>query len=585
MVREPDGEAIYDYVDRFREICLVRGGSIFWPEAQDAWSVSNLIAFEHAFIERPDVGSGNFWTKFQTQLDGQSVDISRIACEIQAFYSLIQRPADLKAATKQQHVLKIAEWNNLQDPAEDAWHAFVKASELGLASVGPFYKTGKYAMFAYYLRLFRRIRERLPESLDPIRLRDLADSVVGELKSDPNVNADLRQARHVALHLLEPNLYESSTSTSHKQRIVAAFREEAGIVDDLQEDDALARIRAYLEHKMDRQISFYEPAISQQWGGPTTQPPAPPEKPPAPPKGNNGGSIASKMFFNDAYFDELIALIRERKQVVFEGPPGSGKTFVAERIAHWLAGDPDRVRVVQFHQSYGYEDFVQGIRPRTHDGQLTYVIEDGIFKALCDAAEKDLDNTYVMLIDEINRGNISRIFGELLYLLEYRARAVTLTHGGRFAIPENVIVLGTMNSADRSLAQLDYALRRRFAFVRFMPVEHGRAPVLQGWLEAQPMTEGARRQVLEHFITLNARVSELLTADVQIGHSYYMRPGIDDPAVQERVWRFGVRPLLEEYFHHHRNREEVLAGFTPIAPMPPDDMDDISHTDDPDAGA
>src|SRR5262249_12562857 len=158
-------------------------------------------------------------------------------------------------------------------------------------------------------------------------------------------------------------------------------------------------------------------------------------------------------------------------------------TYVAELFSRYFTGNAlrgpvdDNMLIVQFHQSYSYEDFIQGIRPGTNDiGQLQYRVRDGVFKAFCDSARSS-DKPCVMVVDEINRGNISRIFGELLFLLEYREREIPLPYDHKpFSIPSNVYLIGTMNTTDRSLAQIDYALRRRFYFYRLLPVTDGRAP-------------------------------------------------------------------------------------------------------------
>lgn len=271
---------------------------------------------------------------------------------------------------------------------------------------------------------------------------------------------------------------------------------------------------------------------------------------------------------------ELESIARERRQLILEGPPGSGKTYIATLLARYLADDQldgdagERVLTVQFHQSYGYEDFVEGIRPSvTSAGQVTYEVKPGVFKAFCERAESNPDSAFVVVIDEINRGNTSRILGELLFLLEYRNRSIRLPYSGAsgaaFRIPENVILLGTMNSTDRSLAQLDYALRRRFYFYKVAPVHNGMAPVLESWLRRQSgLTNARRREILAAFLALNARVTAELGPDYQIGHSYLMVPGLADDAVIHRVWRRAIEPLLEEYFHNRKNRDAVIQGLS-----------------------
>jgi 5-methylcytosine-specific restriction protein B len=260
-------------------------------------------------------------------------------------------------------------------------------------------------------------------------------------------------------------------------------------------------------------------------------------------------------------------LLRSKKQIIFEGPPGSGKTYVARLFARYMAGvglgdeETDRVEIVQFHQSYGYEDFVAGIRPVTSaSGQLTYRSQPGIFLEMCERAAARPDETFVLIIDEINRGNLSRIFGELLYGLEYRDQTVRLQTPvemddkvvEQLRIPSNLYLIGTMNSTDRSLAMIDYALRRRFYFWRLMPTESGQAPVLRRWLDAQSeVSPLGRARLHDAFVELNERISGNLGEDYQIGHSYFMLGNgeIEDPAAHARVWRHAIEPLLREYFH------------------------------------
>jgi 5-methylcytosine-specific restriction protein B len=265
-------------------------------------------------------------------------------------------------------------------------------------------------------------------------------------------------------------------------------------------------------------------------------------------------------------------LLEFKRQIIFEGPPGSGKTYLANLIARHFAGIPliggsdPHVRIVQFHQSYAYEDFIEGIRPETNAaGQIEYQVRSGIFKRVCNQAREEPYSRYVVIIDEINRGNISRIFGELLLLLEYRDLQVELPYqkeGAQFSIPKNVFVIGTMNTTDRSLAQIDYALRRRFFFYRLMPVTAGTAPVLRKWLAVNSgLSSTDQEQVLKLFLNLNARIQKELGEHFQIGHSYFMDRRIGTAAGRKQIWDFAVMPLLEEYFYNRRDRTALLNEF------------------------
>lgn len=183
----------------------------------------------------------------------------------------------------------------------------------------------------------------------------------------------------------------------------------------------------------------------------------------------------SSDFLSDVFLEEedywrLVSLLERKKNIILQGAPGVGKTYAAKRLAYSMIGkkDPVRVTLVQFHQSYSYEDFVMGYRPTEHGFEL----HRGVFYNLCKTAESDPDNTYFLVIDEINRGNLSKIFGELFMLIEDDKRGLELQllySGEEFSIPRNLYIIGIMNTADRSLAMLDYALRRRFAFFEMKP--------------------------------------------------------------------------------------------------------------------
>ena len=223
------------------------------------------------------------------------------------------------------------------------------------------------------------------------------------------------------------------------------------------------------------------------------------------------------------FLRNIETLLQEKKQVIFQGPPGTGKTYVAKELARHLAGGDERCRLVQFHPSYSYEDFVQGYRPRLLDnGQPGFALKDGPLMQIARQAGDDPDGQYFLIIDEINRGNLAKVFGELYFLLEYRETPMNLMYQEEdeppFTMPGNLHIIGTMNTADRSIAMVDLALRRRFAFVDFSADEEPVKGLLRHWLEANGL--GKMEWVADVVERANTKLDDRHAA---IGPSYFMR--------------------------------------------------------------
>lgn len=317
-------------------------------------------------------------------------------------------------------------------------------------------------------------------------------------------------------------------------------------------------------------------------------------------------AVALKPVSTDAIFIELEAALNRRGQVILYGPPGTGKTYYAKRAAVWLleggsdsehanamladeqlletqeqklASNPSdptkaaRLTRVTFHPSYSYEDFIEGFRPRQADTGMQLALTAGVFKRVCDTARSDPTHRYVVLIDEINRGNIPKIFGELITLIELDKRGTTSQlpqSGDAFSVPENVLIIGTMNTADRSIHLLDTALRRRFQFIELLP-DSG---LLQG--------RAAGSLALDDFLDgLNDEVRQRFGRDKQIGHALFYVDGdvIDTPAEFAAVFRYDILPLLQEYcYDDYHNLAEILGS---VIDTQAQRLADIA--DDPDA--
>ena len=258
--------------------------------------------------------------------------------------------------------------------------------------------------------------------------------------------------------------------------------------------------------------------------------------------GNNLPTLANALYIDATFLQEVNILLQEKRQVIFHGPPGTGKTYVAQKLAHHLAGSPDRVTLVQFHPSYAYEDFVQGYRPDLIDGQPGFRLTDGPLLRAAEQAKGNPDAPHFLLIDEINRGNLAKVFGELYFLLEYRDESIQLQYNAdkSFSLPQNLYIIGTMNTADRSIALVDLALRRRFHFVEFHPDRPPIQGLLRRYLDANAPAMAWVADVVD-------RANDLLRDDrhAAIGPSYFMRPDLDDAAVR-RIWKYSVLPYIEE---------------------------------------
>jgi 5-methylcytosine-specific restriction protein B len=269
-----------------------------------------------------------------------------------------------------------------------------------------------------------------------------------------------------------------------------------------------------------------------------------------------------KPFLSQSTLDEITKSLKYKKNIVLQGPPGVGKTFIAKKIAYQMMGktDDSKIRMVQFHQSYAYEDFIQGIRPASNG---TFKVKNGLFYEFCKKAEIDPSNDYFFIIDEINRGNLSKIFGELMMLIEADKRgkyAVPLTYSEKdespFSVPANLYIIGTMNTADRSLSIVDYALRRRFRFIDLQP-EFSDSFI--GFLESQGISNSDAKSLCNKVNQLNQDLSKdkHLGSGFQIGHSYFCsKPDGPFSAWFADIINFEIKPLLEEYWFDNKSKVE-----------------------------
>lgn len=269
------------------------------------------------------------------------------------------------------------------------------------------------------------------------------------------------------------------------------------------------------------------------------------------------------LFIKEVQLDSILDALKIKKNIILQGPPGTGKTYIAKKIAYLMMGrkDNSKIEQVQFHQSYSYEDFIQGYRPSDKNN---FILKNGIFYDFCKRAQNDSNSSYFFIVDEINRGNLSKIFGELMMLIENDKRgknyAISLTYSkyedDKFYIPENLYFIGTMNTADRSLALVDYALRRRFRFINILP-EFGEK--FKDYLKIKNIPNN----LIEKIISGISKVNEIISKDQNlgyhfaIGHSYFCNFN-DTPNeyFYSRIIENEIEPLLREYWFDDNDKIE-----------------------------
>jgi hypothetical protein len=258
---------------------------------------------------------------------------------------------------------------------------------------------------------------------------------------------------------------------------------------------------------------------------------------------------AKETGFAEELLDRWITAIHRKGQAIIYGPPGTGKTYLARALAQHIVGGTNGVTdLIQFHPAYAYEDFILGIRPRTRtDGGLEYRLEPGRFLEFCTEAEQRQGES-VLILDEINRANLARVMGELMYLLEYRNEKVRLAGGREFQIPDKVRIIGTMNTADRSIALVDHALRRRFAFLALYPDYD----LLRRFHDGK--SEINLDGLIEVLMQINQQIGD---EQYQVGPSFFLRKNLSDEL--EDIWRMEIEPYLGEYFFDQQGKAKAFS--------------------------
>ncbi len=571
---------ILDATEKWKQQCLLDGGSLFSEES--LWTQENFNQLRIHFVENLDKGSGNFYEKLEQQLEPAPPEAKCLWAEMTWVLFLIVYRGVLKPETKHDQIRRVWEWSGSKLP-DNHW-ALGDVLAKGVTNPGHAYHTSRWRECRFFITTMMSwfslsSEDRVSLMTDPW---DFAEWL------DAQEYSQGRQFRHAFLYLLFPDAFEAIMSQGHKEKIVNAFSKKWGEnfsindKDNVTLDKALLEIRKRLEDEhSDTQVDFYSSQLKDIWQPrqPRPQPLLSQVRETAPlfTSYSIDSILTEGCFLEREKLETILQRLRDKKNLILQGPPGTGKTWLAKKLAFALIGerDEDKIRPVQFHPNLSYEDFVRGWRP-SGNGKLDLV--DGPFLQMINTAKDDPESEYAIIIEEINRGNPVQIFGEMLTLLESdkrnKAEALELSYrkreGERVYIPENLYVIGTMNVADRSIAMVDFALRRRFAFVDLEPVF---GSVWRDWVHDQcEIGEEILSQVEERMNALNKQIAEdsNLGAQFKIGHSYVTPPPghtISDPNEWFiQVVETEISPLLDEYWFDapdtaQEAKKQLLEGF------------------------
>jgi 5-methylcytosine-specific restriction enzyme B len=566
---EHDTDRIHQAAEVFRTNCLLRDGSLLFEDAS-VWRPDVLDRIHKAFVATPDEGDRSFIVKFKDQIGQAGQEVIRLAAEILCVYFLF--PSNVGGARKRQVVNEVLGWAGDSLPES---HLVSGAFSNGVGSGGQGYNTRRPFEIAFLIDLVIAWKKLPPERQvlvasdpDPWLFQELVDSIE---------DAESKQLRHMLLYLLFPDHFERIASGNHKRRVIKAF---SGLVDSEPEDEdrAILAIRLELEKLLpNKQLDFYWSPLVEAWYD-----------------DSEGASEGAPL-----------EIIQHKKQMVLYGPPGTGKTFrakkLAERVirsaalsqmgpARYFQSQPvvaaaikENVHRLQLHPAYSYEDFIRALHisngggTEYRAGYLPQLIED------IERQPRAERLPHVLILDEMNRTDLSRMLGECFSLLEDRNQTIELPardgNGAamKLRIPDDLFVIGTMNLIDQSIEQIDFALRRRFLWL-LCPFD---AEALVGAAEAKwtdlksgldwDRIEPDFRKLAAAAAALNKEIhdSPLLGAQYEIGHTYLLdvvvflrnflgpRPTRKqnylwnkkgdalEPVVQ--VWNLSLRPLLEQY--------------------------------------
>ncbi|TCK63142.1 AAA family ATPase [Curtobacterium sp. PhB136] len=526
--------------------------SVFAP-GRAVWRADVTAELRQRFVNRPEVDGAVFLEKLATQFDGASDDAKLLMAELLCWQVLpLEQPGERKKRERVTFLLDRME-HPVTIPAEidQAFRSWSFNPGQGIS--GHMFEATSMVIECVDTWLALSEDARVQALVDPAAWRDIVAGLPG---------TSLPIQRNELMFLVHPGFFGEVVSSDNRDAIRAAF---AGEVEGQMEDDpdaAFQQITIALQQKARGPALYYVEPLAPRWQKQQAQlkpqederalspePPAPRDGFPA-----AGQPLADSLHMPLPWLQDTLDLIERRKQVILYGPPGTGKTFLAQALSkHVTDGTDGETTIVQFHPTYSYEDFFEGFRPVANDdsGNLAFTLRKGPLRRLADAAAANPEANYFLVIDEINRGYIAKVFGELYFLLEYRDSEISLLYSDEpFTLPSNIFVIGTMNTADRSIAMLDAAMRRRFAFIELHPERDPVQNVLTHWAA----TKGLQDDRADLLTRLNTQIQD---HDAKVGPSFLMKD-LDESGLRD-VWRYEILPLLAE--HHYGEGVDLEARY------------------------
>lgn len=525
--------------------CLFDQKSILWPSA-DLWTPSNFEHLIESYVKKPDDRDTSFFAKLENQIT--ACPPSSVALMAEIYWAVQLAPTNLKSATKADNVKLIWQFNPFEDFPDDS--EFLQQEVLaGLGSAGPGYNNYIAKEISYAIQAFCNFSLKNKHE----RERLLGDGFAFAEWFSTAPGSEGRQLYNTLCHAIFPDNFERIFSKTQKFQVARAHKIFSSEFDTnrVSLDKALLELRARLEQKHNTPIDYYCEPVPTLLAEPKEKKSQPSvgidtageELPPAAEKS-----------------DEVVS---EADNIIYSGPPGTGKTFMMQEAMRKCYEAGNDFELLSFHPSLSYEEFVGGLRPVSENGGTSLVFKKGPFIELCERAHEDPTRRFTLFIDEINRGNVAKIFGELITLLEPSKRVRPGSSPGEdhdglwiripgcpelLGVPSNLDIVATMNSADRSIAPIDFALRRRFRFIEFTAAPEKIRPESVGSIDLRKL-----------LTRINSRLELLLDREHVIGHSYFF--GISSIEELRSTFSERIIPLLLEYFFDDLEKVElVLSG-------------------------